>query len=285
MSNSLAIKRFVGSSALLAVAFWVLSGSVSLSLAARPSDVIPAPTKKTIPPVEANAAVEKKDCVVLLHGLARRAASMKDMKKALEGAGFLVVNMDYPSREKPIEELAPTVGVGADMCAAADGGTVHFVAHSLGGIMIRQYLKTNTIENFGRAVMLGPPNHGSEVVDAMRDVPGYVWLNGPAGLQLGTDESSVPLSLGSVDFDVAVIAGTSSINLILSTHLPDPDDGKVSVASARLEGMCAMLEVDVAHPFLMTDDNILVEVESYLSTGRFVSEAAEYPECGHAFNP
>lgn len=229
------------------------------------------------------SVIQQPDCVVLLHGLARRAASMNAMQKYLESDGFLVANIDYPSRKHPVAELSPVVGKGIAACEKLGGGTVHFVTHSLGSIMLRHYLKENSIENFGRAVMLGPPNHGSEVVDAMRDVPGYQWLNGPAGLELGTDENSVPLSLGPIGSDVAVVAGTTSINLILSTHLPDPDDGKVSVESARLEGMCAMLIVDVAHPFLMSDDEILPEVSSYLSTGRFLDPSAEYPECGHRF--
>ncbi len=229
--------------------------------------------------------VEQAECVVLLHGLARRAASMKGMQEALIDHGYLVANIDYPSRTKPIASLAVAVEEGLKECEKAGGGTVHFVTHSLGGILLRHHLSLHSIDHFGRAVMLGPPNHGSEVVDAMRDVPGYVFLNGPAGLELGTDEGSVPLSLGAVHVDVAVIAGTSSINLILSTHLPDPDDGKVSVASARLDGMCAMLQMPVSHPFLMSDKDIISEVISYLSTGEFNSPEAEYPECGHRFQP
>lgn len=220
------------------------------------------------------------DCVVLLHGLARTAASMQDMQENLQKSGFLVANIDYPSREHPIEELAYlAVPSGITSCLAQGATRIHFVTHSLGGILVRQYLAGNTIPDIGRVVMLAPPNHGSEVVDNMRDVPGYLWLNGPAGQQLGTDADSVPINLGSVKVDVAVIAGTNTINLILSTYLPDPDDGKVSVASARIDGMCAMLTMPVSHPFIMEDGDVIDEVIAYLKSGHFLSAEAQYPAC------
>lgn len=147
--------------------------------------------------------------------------------------------------------------------------------------LFRQYIKESGADAFARTIMLAPPNNGSEVVDALRDVPSYEFLNGPAGMQLGTDSDSVPLALGPVNSDVAITAGTFSINLFLSTFLPDPDDGKVSVDSTRLKGMCAHLQVDVSHPFIMKDDGVIREIISYLRSGRFISMTAEYPDCDY----
>ena len=87
------------------------------------------------------------ECVILLHGLARTSSSMESMAEALEDAGFVAVNIDYPSREHPIEDLAPmAIGNGLELCEVA-GATdkTHFVAHSLGGILVRKYLKNNEI--------------------------------------------------------------------------------------------------------------------------------------------
>ncbi len=228
-----------------------------------------------------NASV---NCVILLHGLARTSASMNDMQTQLIKAGFVVAKIDYPSRKQTVQELAaPAIEKGLQVCKQQGADKVHVVTHSMGGILVRQYMATYGAKQFSRTVMLAPPNKGSEAVDALRDVPGFQFLNGPAGLQLGTDENSVPLQLGPVESDVAVIAGTFSINIVLSTYLPDPDDGKVSVESTRLDGMCAHLQVDVSHPFIMQDEGVISEVISYLRTGKFLSDAAEYPECGHRY--
>lgn len=193
------------------------------------------------------------ECVVLLHGLARTSASMEAMAQALRDEGFATVNVDYPSREHPIETLAPmAVGKGLVICEAA-GATdkVHFVTHSLGGIVLRQYLANNNIENLGRVVMLAPPNQGSAAVDELSAVPGFDWLNGPAGRQLGKGSDSVPLALGPADFELGVIAGTRSIDPITSAVLEDPDDGRVSVDDTRLEGMDDFVIVEHSHAFMM----------------------------------
>lgn len=234
-----------------------------------------------IAPVSAQTQSEQKlECVILLHGLARTSASMKLMQSELESAGFVVANIDYPSREKTVQQLAtPTLNKGVQRCEKQGAKLVHVVTHSMGGILFRQYVSEHGADKFTRTVMLAPPNQGSQVVDEMRDLPGFKFLNGPAGLQLGTDVASLPSKLGPAISDVAVIAGTFSINIYLSTHLPDPDDGKVSVESTRLEGMCAHLQVDVSHPYIMKDAKVIDEVKSYLTTGKFSDEKAEYFEC------
>jgi len=220
------------------------------------------------------------ECVILLHGLARTSASMNDLHDELRDAGFLVANIDYPSRKFTVEQLAaPAIDKGMKQCDAQGAQKIHLVSHSMGGILFRQYIKDNGAEAFSRTVMLAPPNKGSEAVDALRDTPGFSFLNGPAGLQMGTDSNSVPSKLGPVLSDVAVIAGTFSINPMLSSFLPDPDDGKVSVESSRLEGMCAHLQVHVSHPFIMKDNKVMREIINYLRTGRFISDKAEYPDC------
>jgi hypothetical protein len=214
-----------------------------------------------------SSQVTADECVILMHGLARSSSSMERMATALDNSGFLTVNYGYPSTEYPIDKLAG--GIANALTECPNNATVHFVTHSLGGILVRQYLTNNSIENMGRVVMLGPPNRGSHLVDKLHDVPGYRLINGPAGMQLGTERVSIPNMLGPANFELGVIAGTRSINLILSTMLPNPHDGKVSVENTKLDGMADHISLPVTHPFMMKNQKVINQVIYFLKHGAF----------------
>lgn len=214
---------------------------------------------------------EAVDCVVLLHGLARSDSSMSVMEKELEAAGYRVINQPYPSRRQPVEALAgAAISDALTQCVSrSDRGRVHFVTHSMGGILVRYYLATHHIEHLGRVVMLSPPNQGSEVVDKLGSMPGFGWLNGPAGQQLGTHTTSMPNQLGAAGFELGIITGNRSVNLILSMLIPGPDDGKVAVERARLEGMSDFLVVPHSHPFIMKKPEVIRQTLYFLQQGKF----------------
>lgn len=212
--------------------------------------------------------VSANDCVILLHGLARSASSMEKIEKALTDNHYEVVNDGYPSRQDTIENLAATyIPKAVDKCEGKKH--IHFVTHSMGGILLRQYLSEHTINNLQHVVMLGPPNNGSEVVDKLKDIPGFSAINGPAGSQLGTSPHDLPKRLGKANFSLGIIAGTQSINLILSTMIPNPDDGKVSVQSTKLEGMADHIAMPVTHPFMMKNQKVIDQISHFLLEGKF----------------
>lgn len=211
------------------------------------------------------------DCVVLLHGLLRSASSMSRLEERLQNAGFAVVNINYASRASELDDLADeAVSRGLSECRSQHDGLVHFVTHSLGGILVRQYFSEHSQEQLGKVVMLGPPNHGSEVVDYLRNLPGYTLINGPAASQLGTETDSPLSQLGPVDFELGVIAGTVSINPLFDLIVPDPNDGTVSVASTRVEGMRDHLVLPVSHSLMMYDQQVIDNVVHFLVTGKFI---------------
>lgn len=215
------------------------------------------------------------DCVVLLHGLARTAASMARLEEALTEAGFAVANIDYPSRKHAIEQLAPlAMEKGLAACRSRRAETVHVVTHSLGGILVRYYLAEHDLPEhdlpeLGRVVMLGPPNRGSQVVDKLAWVPGFGVWNGPAGFQLGTGKDSLPRQLGPARFAVGVIAGTRSLNPVFSRFLPGPDDGKVALESTKLAGMQDFLALPHTHTFMMRSTEVIRQTIFFLRNGRF----------------
>ena len=211
------------------------------------------------------------ECVVLLHGLMRSSTSMNPMQRELDAEGFLTANIDYPSREHEVEELAEiAVEKGLAACRANETTErIHFVTHSLGGILVRQYLSTSEIPELGRVVMLGPPNQGSAAVDELEGVPGFDWLNGPAGRQLGKGEDSVPLALGPADFELGVIAGNRTIDPITSSVLENPDDGRVSVEDTKLDGMADFVVVEHSHAFMMRMQRTIELTIEFLRNGNF----------------
>lgn len=220
------------------------------------------------------------DCVVLLHGLLRGAGSMEKLEAALQTAGYAVANVDYPSRAGPIESLAPSaVDEGLALCQERQATPVHFVTHSLGGILLREYLAQRPLAALGRVVMLGPPNQGSEAVDTLERLPGYDLLTGPAGPQLGTEPGDLPRRLPPVDFDLGVIAGNRVFNFLLSWLVPKPNDGPVAVAATRVEGMCAWVVLPATHMFMMRDERVIEQVLAFLRTGGFTAEGASNGLC------
>lgn len=212
--------------------------------------------------------------VVLLHGLARTSDSMSKMNRALEAAGYHVCNVSYPSREHSIEVLSEEFVLPAvRACLKNPTDEVHFVTHSLGGVIVRQLAKGAPDLDIGRVVMLSPPNHGSEVVDKLGELALFEFINGPAGLQLGTGNDSVPQSLGAPSFQVGIITGNRTINLILSLLIPGPDDGKVSIESAKLDGMAGFCVVPASHPFIMKDRLAIEQTLVFLARGTFTCNA------------
>lgn len=215
-----------------------------------------------------SAMATASECVILLHGLTRSAASMNKMEAALQKQNYKVVNQDYASTKHSVAVLAQQV-IPTALSACEGSESVHFVTHSLGGILVRYYIKHNTIENLGRVVMLGPPNQGSEVVDKLGGWKLFQWFNGPAGGELGTAVTDMPKSLGGVDFELGIIAGRQSINLILSRILPGIDDGKVTIASTKLDGMTDHRVMAATHPFIMKNKKVIKQTLFFLKHGFF----------------
>jgi len=221
-----------------------------------------------------------RDCVILLHGLGRSNSSMDNMAAALSRENYLVINQDYPSREQTIETLAlDNIPKALSQCRQGNSRHIHFVTHSMGGILLRYYLSVRKITGLGHSVMLSPPNHGSEIVDLLRDNVLFQWLNGPAGQQLGTARDSLPLRLGGADYSVGVITGNrpAFYDGYFAAVIPGSDDGKVSVESAKLQGMADFLIVPIDHTFIMNDAEVIRQTIHFLKFGRFAQAEARKP--------
>jgi pimeloyl-ACP methyl ester carboxylesterase len=213
-----------------------------------------------------------RETVIVAHGLGRTPVSMMLLAARLEDAGFRVVRFGYPSMSEPIEELVARLGEVVDACCAAEPEAVHFVTHSMGGVLVWSWLARHSPGHEGRVVMLSPPSRGSEIVDVFADSPWFEGLFGPAGALLGTDSASFPASLPPVDFTLGIITGDRSLNPIGSWLIPGPDDGKVAVDRARVEGAADFLVISATHTFIMSREDVAEQAVWFLRHGRFRRE-------------
>jgi triacylglycerol lipase len=218
--------------------------------------------------------------IILLHGLARTSLSMRRLARRLETEGYSVDNMDYPSRTDRIEPLALGVIDRALERAPSSGLPIHFVTHSMGGMLVRAYLHRHKLDRLGRVVMLAPPNQGTEVVDYYNLRAPFLGrmlrsVLGPASGQMRTDAAALPARLGPANFEVGIIAGTVNRNPVFGPVISrTPSDGIVPVERTKLAGMTDFLALPYTHTFIMDKAAVQDQVVHFLQHGRFRREAA-----------
>lgn len=214
---------------------------------------------------------QAEDCVILLHGLASNEYVMKPLEMAIDVQPELrTQNQTYNSYSDDISVLAMHIIPDAlERCAQQDGEQIHFVTHSMGGLLLRAYLAEREIANLGRTVMIAPPNSGSEIVDLLDSYGWPVWLLGPAGKQLTTDEDALPRQLPSPNIDLGIIAGTKSARWLFRELLPSFDDGKVSSESTELITMQDFVEIQASHTGLLMQKETIEQTLSFLRYGKF----------------
>ncbi len=208
------------------------------------------------------------DCVFLLHGLGRSSYLMNGLVGNFYEAGYMTINIDYPSTAYDIETLTQMT-LETYVPEYCSDRTVNFVGHSMGGIITRNYLANNEVMNLGRVVTIASPNQGSELANFL-DRHWFTRLFfGPAMAQLGTEDKSVPLNLPTPDYEVGVIAGTKSYNAPFSQIIPGPDDGRVSVESTKLESMSDYMEFPLSHSFITFSKDVQDAALWFIEFGRF----------------
>jgi pimeloyl-ACP methyl ester carboxylesterase len=229
-------------------------------------------------PASANAT---QDGVILLHGISRTARSFRKMQTVLEGRGFATLNQDYASRRKALEALAEDIHPAIQRFADGIDGSVHFVGHSMGGLLARVYIARYRPKRLGRVVMLGTPNSGSEIADRLGHFRAYRAFFGPAGQQLGTRrDEAVNALFPPTDYPVGIIAGNRSIYPITSAFLPKPHDGRVSVVNTRLDGMADHIVIRTSHPWLVRNNVAIEQTIAFLRDGKFTPSAVITREGG-----
>jgi triacylglycerol lipase len=233
---------------------WLAFLSVLVCLGAMPASEMPA----------------EPDCVVLLHGIGMRSYVMKRLESALRADGYRTVNISYPSRHMPFEQLAgeylPAQLKKHDVARAPK---LHFVTHSMGSLIVRKLIKDARPANLGRVVMIGPPNQGSTAADVAKENLLLKKFLGGNLVRLGTGEDAIVKTLGAADFDVGIIAGEVAVNPVFGKALDGKNDGAVTIESTKLEGMKDFIVLPYSHTLMLWRKEVVDQVRTFLREGKF----------------
>lgn len=191
--------------------------------------------------------------VVLLHGLIRAKDSMRALARAMADAGYEVIDINYPSTRRNVEDFADQVRLVLDRARGID--TVSFVTHSLGGIVVRALLAEadaswRTRLEVHRVLMIFPPNNGAAIADKWRDHPVAKAVMGPVLEELSRE---APLPWPPPDCPFAIIAGAR--------------DRTVSIDEAWLPEAEQVQLLDVEHTFGMSDPTVVRAAVRYVNSG------------------
>lgn len=212
----------------------------------------------------------EKEAVILIHGMGRTKRSMKKLERYLAAQGYTTYNQNYPSTVANVERSAVHyINSALANITHIPHSKIHFVTHSLGGLLVRYYLSKHRIRNLGRIVMLAPPNNGSEIAEKYRHHFWYKWATGSPGQQLHQSNNALLESLKPLSAEVGVIAGTRSSDPWFNHVFNTNHDGKVSVEGAKLAEMKSFITVAHGHTFIMNKVNVKQHVSNFLATGDF----------------
>ena len=211
--------------------------------------------------------LENKEVIVLLHGLGRDNKSMWLLASRLEDADYHVHRIEYSSLDQQPAEIVTDISKQINKCCLGQFKKIHFVGHSLGGLIIRAYLQQHKVDNLGRVVLIGTPNKGSEVADHFSD-SWLIELLGPTAQSLGTGKNSFPNSLLPPYYPLGVIAGEND-SILKNLIIPEKNDGLVSVSSAKVEGMTDFILINTSHSMMRYNSEVAEQTIEYIKNGSF----------------
>ena len=214
---------------------------------------------------------EKKELVILLHGILRSKMDMLFLNQFFKKKGYNTLNILYPSREERLEGLSDFVKNEIENSPHYDKDTtINFVTHSMGGLISRYYIAREKPKNLGKVVMLGPPNTGSEFADWLHDTeilaPLFKTLFGPASEQLGTKYKHIDTE---ITYPLGIIAGNMSVNPLSPWVLDGQNDGIVPVERTKIKGMTDHIVMSATHSFMMFNKDVMEQALYFLRHNKF----------------
>jgi pimeloyl-ACP methyl ester carboxylesterase len=214
-----------------------------------------------------NQQDSKQDAVVLLHGIWMGGWSMRSIARYLEAHGFKTYCFSYQSVRKSPQQNARLL---AEFVSTLNEERIHFVAHSLGGIVLMHYFSLCPNLTPGRAVIIGSPIRGSEKARRFSHWPFGNQALGESvtgGIIDGLDHAC------PVSHEVGVIAGTTPMGLgLLLGRFRKPNDGTVAVDETRIDGLTDHLVLPTSHTGMIFSRPVKQQIAWFLQHGKFRHE-------------
>lgn len=260
--------------AVFALALWLMAVSTPARLAGAGPGYQPGQTflsepgfmTVTEPDTADNDNPKAMEMVFMLHGIGKGKYDMAAMGSRLRRAGYTVVNWGYPSTKYNLSELADRL---ADEVEKFPDYKIHFVTHSMGGIVVRTFFANHELPNPGRLVMIAPPSQGAELAQFFGDWPIYQYLLGPAGQELKPGDLGKCMGAGLPPVEFGIIAGGTGLPIGINPLLPGDNDGTVTVESTRLDCAADFALVPYPHPVIQMMPKTAELTIRFLETGKF----------------
>ncbi len=213
--------------------------------------------------------------VILVHGLGLRPRALGEIARTLHNQGYAINHFFYNSLRSTLtaaaDQLHPVYGSIAERAS-----TIHFVTHSMGGIVVRRLLARRSLPKLGRIAMTGPPNMGSVVARRLLEHPLLANAIGPAAQEL-RDPAYLDAVCALPTTPVLVIAGTRAqdlrnpVSLLSRTFLDQPSDGTVTIRETQLPQMERFVEVDECHTWLPSHPQTLDEIAAFFGPANLIT--------------
>jgi pimeloyl-ACP methyl ester carboxylesterase len=207
-----------------------------------------------------------KTAAVFVHGLFLNGAEFTLLRRRLaRDHGIVGHRFSYPtvrgSMDATLEQLSKFV-------SRIDADRIHFIGHSLGGVVLCRYFQKFPCERPGRVVILGSPLNGSRSARAVARNAVLRRVIGPlVNAELVNDCEPRGWACRN---ELGIIAGTAPMGLgRFFARFDEECDGTVGLSETKLPGHTAHLAVPVSHMGLLADARVARHVGEFLESGRF----------------
>lgn len=214
----------------------------------------------------------KRRVVVLQHGLWRSSAALLRLQRTLQAHGYEVHNLDYPSTMARVEDHAARLREGVEAAfASGPVDELSFVGHSLGGLVIQEYLRSPRARQPAACVYIATPHRGAILCDLRKHWFLFRLAMGKAAaLQLSPGDPLHERPLPCTERSGAIVGDVGDGN----AAIPGRDDGTVGVAEAALPGALATVTLPFGHTRIVWRPETATQVLTFLRTRGFAPVGA-----------